>query len=573
MNKNRTVRDLLLSILVPGVLLLAGLLTVRYSYEINDDMTMISIMNGSFTGTPSPYAIFIKFPLSWFISILYRTGIAISWYQVTMFAIMWFAMGSILYRLLKRMPEHPVLACSLVAGSVSVLWMVNIMRFTFSTCGAFLAASALVCFALQKKEEDLKPGYLVNIVALYVLAYLLRDYFCYIATCFLAVIWFFKYGREMFSNRKCWRVPVAALLCMGIAMGINTAAYSVNNWDWFIDYNDARSNLQDILGFPEYDEHEEIISELGYDEREYYTISHYDYCLLEDFDPDDLFPLNEYAKDQVEDMGVVKTVKNIVKQAINYYFVDKLEDVQPQQLFSYVLPVVLIALTVYEALGKKNWWGLFCNAIILAGIAGIWLVIAWQGRYPQRVASTMRILTIGASLSGILLLYVDRPTKEGSSAALPYKRVISGALAGLFLVLALWGLAGARAERGAPTEAVSMEYVSYAADHPENIYIRDTRSTQNNTSLLSEYPLTPVNLVATGSWTAYSPAYYEKLAALGLEELNRETLYLDNCYLIVSQKYDLNKVLGLNGDAVIDYEVVETFQDGIQILKIHNIAE
>ncbi len=79
--------------------------------------------------------------------------------------------------------------------------------------------------------------------------------------------------------------------------------------------------------------------------------------------------------------------------------------------------------------------------------------------------------------------------------------------------------------------------------------------------------------MATGSWTAYSPAYYEKLAALGLEELNRETLYLDNCYLIVSQKYDLNKVLGLNGDAVIDYEVVETFQDGIQILKIHNIAE
>lgn len=573
MDKKLWKRDLLLSILVPGALLLIALMTIRFSYEVNDDTAMISIMNGSYTGTPSPYAIFIKYPLAWLISLLYRTGIAVSWYQITMFAIMWLAIGSILYRLLKRLPEQPVLACAIVVGSVSVLWMVNIMRFTYSTCGAFLASSALICFALQKKEEDLRPGYLVNIIALYVLAYLLRDYFCYIATCFLAVIWFCKYGREMFSNRKCWRIPVTAVLSMGIAMGINAAAYNVNNWDWFIDYNNARSNLQDILGFPEYNEHEEMITELGYDQREYYTVSHYDYCLLEDFDPNDLFALNDYANEQIPDVGLVKTLKNTVKQAIDYYFVDSWKDVQPLQFMSYLLPVLLLVLTVICALRDRKWWYLLCNGIIMLGIVGIWLVIAYQGRYPIRVAATMRILTVAASLSGILLLYVDRPKKESAAEQAPWKRLAVGALAGIFAVLTLAGLVSARQERGAPTEAISMEYISYAAEHPENIYLRDTRSTLNNVNHFYEYPLTPVNLIATGSWTAYSPIYYEKLAAVGLEELNRETLYLDNCYLIVNEKYNLPKVLGVSNDAVIDYEVTETFDNGIRILKIHSVSE
>ena len=80
-------------------------------------------------------------------------------------------------------------------------------------------------------------------------------------------------------------------------------------------------------------------------------------------------------------------------------------------------------------------------------------------------------------------------------------------------------------------------------------------------------------MVATGSWTAYSPIFYEKLETLGLDGLNRETLYLDNCYLIVHQKHALSKVLGVSGEAVIEAEVVEAFDDGMQIWKIHSITE
>ncbi|MBQ3090190.1 MAG: hypothetical protein IJD21_06510 [Oscillospiraceae bacterium] len=573
MNQKRWRRDILLSVLVPGALLLLGLLTVRFSYEVNDDTAMISIMNGSFTGTPSPYAIFVKYPLSWLISLFYRTGLAISWYQVIMFAIMWLAMGSVLYRLLQRLPEHPVLASLMVTGSVSVLWMTNIMRFTFSTCGAFVAASALICFSLQKKEEDLRPAYLVNIILLYVLSYLIRDYFCYVATCFLGVIWLAKYGREMFANRKCWRIPVAALLCMAIAMGINSAAYHRDNWDWFIDYNNARSNLQDFLGFPDYDDHKQFINELGYDRQEYYAISHYDYCLLEDFSPEDLFPLSDYADELMPEVGLKKTVKTTVKRAIDYFFVDSLEDLKPLQLASYLLPPALLMMAVICSLRDKKWY-ILPTGLLLFGLGAIWLYIALEGRYPLRVASTMRIITIAASLSGIAHIWVAR-LEEGRQSKKQANSLAIGLLCGLFALCALLGLYNARNELGAPLsqEVQPAEYVSYVTEHPENIYLRDTRSVSSSSALLSEFPRTPVNMVATGSWTAYSPIFYEKLETLGLDGLNRETLYLDNCYLIVHQKHALSKVLGVSGEAVIEAEVVEAFDDGMQIWKIHSITE
>lgn len=576
MEQRRSWRDLLLSILVPGLLLAIGLLTVRFSYEVNDDTAMISIMNGSFTGTPSGHAMFIMYPLSRFISLLYGLAPGLSWYQIVMFGIIWLASSSVLYRLLKRIPEHPVLACAIVAGSISVLWMVNIMRFTYSTCGAYVAAATMVCYGLQKKEEDLKPGYLVNILLLYVLSYFVRDYYCYVTTCFLAALWLVKYGKEMFSKTKGWLIPIAAVAVMGLSIVASELPYQ--EWDWFWDYNTARSDLQDFIGFPNYWDNEEMISSLGYDNREYYAISHYDYCLLEEYDPNDLFALSEYAWDLQPEVGLVRMFKNTIKQTLDYFFVDNVKDLHMLQLASYILPILLLILSVWKSVREKK-WHILGTLIILFGIAGIWFVIAWQGRYPSRIASSMRILTIGASLAGIAQLAVLKSeTEPGSHEAAretkPLSRLLSGALAGLFLLAGIWGLADARNRLGAPAgEVEAAAYVTYAAEHPENIYLRDTRSASKHVTLLSEFPRTPTNVIATGSWTAYSPLFYEKLEALGLEELNRDTLFLDNCYLIVAEKYNLCEVLGVQDSAVIDYEIVETFDDGMRILKIHSVTE
>ena len=104
------------------------------------------------------------------------------------------------------------------------------------------------------------------------------------------------------------------------------------------------------------------------------------------------------------------------------------------------------------------------------------------------------------------------------------------------------------------------------------IYLQDTRSTQYSKKLLSEFPRLSSNVIATGSWTYYSPLYYEKLETMGLDSLGRETLFLENVYLVVSTNYDLHQVLGVSGDTPVEYDVVTEFDSGIQILDIHSIG-
>lgn len=567
MKPRRLNRDLLLSLAVSAGLLLLSFLLIRFSYEANDDLAMISILNGSYTGTPDGHAIFLGYPLSWLIALLYRTGIQISWYQLTMTLVCLFAIASVCYRLLKRLPEHPVLACLLPVCGVSLLWMTNLMRFTFSTCGAFVAAALILCFALQTPEEDLRPGCLVSILLLLVLAYTIRDYFGYLSIAFLAVVWLTKYAKTMFRERRCWLIPLSALLILGAAIGIHRLAY--RDWSDFYQYNDARVYLQDYDHFPDYETHQEFIQSLGYDKAAYKALTHYDYDLLPSYSPEVIYSLSEYAQSMEPEQSLRSVVKKTLKRAVDYYFVDSLSDLKPLQAASYLLPLALLALSAVWSIRDRR-WHILGSGLLLFGMGCCYLLIGYQGRYPSRVASSLRILVIGASLAGLALLFQAHPLRWKRASL---RRPLAIGAAALLLLGTVWGFSSARSTLGTPSESQTMEYLSYIAQYPDNLYIRDTRSTQYNKNLLSEYPKVTPNVFASGSWISYSPLYYEKLERMGLEELNRDTLFSDNVYLIVHEKYSLSSVLGVSSDAVIDYELIQSFDDGIQILQIHSIQD
>lgn len=567
MKSRRLNRDLPLSLAASAGLLLASFLLIRFSYEANDDLAMISILNGSYSGTPDGHAVFLGYPLSWLISLLYRTGIQISWYQLTMTLICLFAIASVCYRLLKRLPEHPVIACLLPVCGVALLWMNNLMRFTFSTCGAFVAAALILCFALQTPNEDLRPGALSNILLLLFFAYTIRDYFGYLSIAFLGAVWLIKYGKSMFRERRCWLIPLSALVVLGCAIGVHRLAY--RDWSDFYQYNGDRSYLQDYDHFPDYETHQEFIQSLGYDKAAYKALTHYDYDLLPSYSPEVIHSLSEYAHSMEPEQNLPSVLKRTLKRAVDYYFVDSLSDLKPLQAASYLLPLALLVLSAVWSIRDRKWY-ILGSGLLLFGMGCCYLLIGYQGRYPSRVASSLRILVIGASLAGLALLFQAHPF-QCQRTSLRRPLAVGGAV--LLLLGTVWGFTSARSTLGAPGETHTMEYLSYIAQYPDNIYIRDTRSTQYNKDLLSEYPKITPNVFASGSWISYSPLYYDKLERMGLEELNRDTLFLDNVYLVVHEKYSLPSVLGVSSDTEIDYELIQSFDDGIQILKIHRIQE
>lgn len=561
MKKQHFRRDLILTLLVPAAFLAVCLSLMCFSYEVNDDLAMIAILNGSYTGTPDAHCIFPGYPISLLISALYSLCSSVGWYEVVVMCCFYIAIASILWRVLQRLPERPVLSCVMVISVVTMLWVFRIMRFTFSTGSAFLMVSTILCFALQTDEEDCKPGYLINILLLFFLTYNFRDYFGYLTIPFVGVLWLAKHWKELTSNRRCWVVPLSALLVFGLACGTDQLGYL--DWDSYFEYNDARSNLQDFYGVPDYEECAELISSYGLTEDEYNMIANYDYCLLEKYSPELMEELSEYVLSSQEDAGLLSTLKSTVKKALNYYLVSKLSSVNPLVACSYLLPALLLVCSVALSIKDRKWYIVF-PFLLLFGVGCSWLLIAYMGRFPSRVQTSLRLLTIAASLAGLTLLFRERPLRFGGER---FRRWAPILLSAVCVVSAgKWFLYTMNYQQ--EPRDVAVDYEVYAAEHPENIYFRETRSAKTST-YMTEFPRQPVNLIATGSWIAYSPLYEEKLAYLGLEDgISRDTLLEDNVYLICRENYSLRVIMGLPSGSTVEYEMVEECENDIYIIKI-----
>ena len=57
-------RNLILSVLVGGIFILLSEVLIPFTFEVNDDVSMICILNGSFTGTPDAHTVYMGYALS-----------------------------------------------------------------------------------------------------------------------------------------------------------------------------------------------------------------------------------------------------------------------------------------------------------------------------------------------------------------------------------------------------------------------------------------------------------------------------------------------------------------------------
>lgn len=553
----------LLATSVSGLLLGAVLLIYGFSYAINDDTAMVSILNGSYSGTPDGHAIFVKYPLAWVIKTLYCITNSVAWYVVVMMLIYWLAMGFLLCQFYARFPEHPFLVTALFGSGMSLLWINQISHFTFSTCGAFVSASAILSYALIPREEDLKVGKLGPLLLLLWLSYCVRDYFALATLLFLAIIWLSKYYDRMFKEAKCWLLPAIGVAGLLLCVGCHAIAFSSPEWQEFMSYNDHRSYVQDYAGLPSYDKHQDFYQEMGYSKRERKCVSAYHYLLLEEFSPDDFEHIYEYVKEHEKKPSLVKTAKKALKSTFKHYFLFDKEDIRPLQVVSLAAPAALLLLSVlFSIRDKKHYW--VFSLMVLFGLGCMWLYISYNGRYPSRVASSLRIITTAGSMAGLAMLFTARPVKglewwkKGAGCRL---------LVGLSLVGVLLGGMLCWQEIGHSTSSDRAWFYAYADAHPEALFLRDT-----SLSFGASDDSPSVNSISTGGWLHYSPLYQQKLTSMGRTEISRATLLEPDVYLITFADTNLRKLMGIGDKTKLVYETVAQ-ENGICIYKFTTIGK
>ncbi|MFC5190284.1 hypothetical protein ACFPIK_00790 [Algoriphagus aquatilis] len=74
-----------------GAISIAMITWLPWRFQVNDDVIMMWLVSGAYTGTPEPFAVFIHPVLSWMFSKLYTAGPSIYWYESLWFLTIYFS--------------------------------------------------------------------------------------------------------------------------------------------------------------------------------------------------------------------------------------------------------------------------------------------------------------------------------------------------------------------------------------------------------------------------------------------------------------------------------------------------
>ena len=547
--------------------------TIPFSFEVNDDSVIMQILDGSYTGTPDAHAIFLKYPLSWLIRLLYTKNPKIriwkihltdvNWYVGTIVALYGFALVVVLYRLLNHFRCNRFLICGIYAVGFLTIWLPCFSSMTFSTAAGFCGCMALLYLALESKEEAWRPWNLLVLGVLMIAAYCLRTQCFYMVLPFLIIECIIKYHIHFFRSLKPWAaLCVIALLCAG-ALFLNDREYGSQAWKDYYTYNHARSYLQDYKGFPDYEKNQDFYSSLGIREEQRDAMAFYTYCMVDDFQTDWVLKTYDYEKARKPRLPWKEKIQDSWKKAWRLATESKQAFFRLRfwSVYFWLVLVLLIPVTLilrFRAGMGKHLLHLLQTAIFALLTAAEWIYLAINGRFPQRVEECIRLLTFTAAF--VMLCHFLESYKDVWMCRL------HGLLQLLLIAVLLIRVSGYCGSILANVQgnqeyqqiygAEKGEVLEYCGRHPENYYILDTTSF-TKVSLPTD-DMHQMNWMMSGSWSAYTPLYDQKLNDLGIGGIGSDFLLKDNVYIITRGPKKIGTLMG-RPDEDVEYDIADEF--------------
>ncbi len=549
---------------------------VPFSFEVNDDATIMQIVDGSYTGTPDAHAIFIRYPLSWIMTQLYKKNPTVdiaglhltnvNWYVGTIVFLEIFALVAVLFRLLCYLKYNRIIICILYDLAFLAFWLPCYANMTFSTAAAFMGCMGLLFFAFETRDQAWRPWNLLALAVILITCWCLRKPCLYMILPFLCIELVVKYHIYFFRSVKPWMVfSIIGALFAGVIY-LNNVMYGSQQWKTYYIYNHDRAYLQDYAGFPEYSKNKDFYQNLGINENERDAMAHYTYCLVDDFSTDWVEKTYVYVKNQETEEKLTEKLKNAGEKAYEYQYESKntSEELRNAPFYFELLAVPLLLLTlIFSWFWKKKWLttgiDCICNAIRVFSMPIVlsmeWRYLASNGRFPQRVEETIRLLSLTV---GIML--ICQLLKQWEHNPFTHIPVIIQ-LAVLYMFIQHNPMPACIAEV-AGTQQYYLQYASekqqivdYCGDHPDAVYILETPSFTKVSRPSDNFH--QGNWYMSGSWTAYSPLYEEKLEKDGIQSLGTDFLKQDNVYIITKGKKNISSILGLSENQKANTEIVD----------------
>lgn len=493
------------------------------NFLLNDDVTINSILNGSYTGVADGHGIYMRYPLTGIMSLLYRILPFIPWFTILLLGCYGFAIWAVL-RVTGKKISRPMNwkntgLISFSAAMLLLLLVPQMLELHYTVATAALCAGAI--FLTVFGEMHWVPG------IAFALAYCVRQDVFFLAAPFLfvALLWSMTKGR--------WK---NALKMAGIAagfgivfMGINALFYSSNEWKEFQEFNRARTDLYDYSWYKQYQDIPDIYEEYGISYEQYLVVDNYALGLDSSLDAAFLQQMHEAT--QVGDWQ--DTMLHTVKRMMVLYRDWILKD--GKEPFSYVAIFLYLILFMTLMRRKKSLQALLVLALG-AGRSMIWMFLFWRGRFPERVMMSLFVIELILLLALLLDVFGEEKQQK-----LSYQLSFHGAgfvlaVIGIFLLVNSVGKLSDQA-------ALQKDYAvleDYFEKHKENTYLLDVRTMGVYTKGILDIDTAQPNTMLAGGWVTGSPLMKERYKALGVQDGGEALARKDNVYYVISdeREYD-----------------------------------
>ena len=483
-----------------------GIVAVGFDffYDLNDDVLIKDILSGAYTGTPSGYNNQMMYPISVLIAGLYRLIPSVPWYGIILMGGLATCVSIIVYRLLCYTINIWIKLAMSVFAIVFILgiYLDEITNMTYTVVSAMLVTAACV-WVLTDNNLRLRDN-IVPIV-LCIISFNIRSEMFLLMCPYMAAVALIKFIFDLSKKALRNLSEIAIVILAGVAFTflIDTIAYSGSEWREYRRLFDARTEVYDFTGIPEYDTNEDFYESEGITREQWQLLVDYNYALDENITADTLEKIASYVRsgEAKDTNGNPYTRANVgIKTAIGQYIrsiVDFTADpmYMPLRLIVTLLFIALIILSVLSRRGDT----LVGLAVVFLCRSVPWIYFYYSGRPVERLSHPMFFIEAAILLTMMCQTKISRLDK-----GLVYLTLI------LILVLCVVNLKtewGDTARQMREREEVNASYEKLC-EHTmttEGYYLIDVYSTVDFTEKVFAPQADKSNQMLAGGWMAGSP--------------------------------------------------------------------
>lgn len=376
-------------------------------------------------------------------------------------------------------------------------------------------------------------------------------------------------GKTDRQNHMKWLIfPAVIVAVVLLSILTDELAYSGEEWKSFLAYNDARTDVYDYYGFPNYGEYTEEYDALGIKESDLYPLGEWDLALFEDCKKDSMQELADFTGSVWKNIHYQKW--EIRHTAVNVLNLIIFQDVQP---IGWILAVVSVLSPVLLFIMKRRKAAVvILFALLYEGAFVTYFV--FRTRFPERVSYGLYLM-IFAFILAVVLRELEGILKENH-----IQKIMRAVPIAIIVILTISAIIRIRLFQ--PTyeetrlQALNWEECnSYFANHPEKVYYLKTATfAPFGEKMFKSSTFEEGNILRMGTWIMGSPLYDAQLGSRGNKPWEA-IVTDDNVYYVqdpaIDTEWIVNFYKGQGMDVTV--EVVDRIQvsDG-RVYPVYSIS-